>query len=65
MAINPELTDFDLLRKQYEKNRRITKRVIDDFLIAIASRHHNPEKKMNRNFGRYRHVLSLFDNFLG
>jgi len=45
MAINAELPDFDFLRKQCEKNSRITKRVIDDFLIGFAARHHNLKRK--------------------
>ncbi len=51
---------FDELRKICEHNSRISERVVDDFLIGYAARHHNLEKNMNQQFGKYRHVYSKF-----
>lgn len=53
--------DYSVFRKQCEKNSLISKRVIDDFLISYAARHHDLEKKVSLHFSKYRHVLSLFE----
>ncbi|GEM_PF-304389 len=52
-------SDYDLIRRICEKNSRISKRVVDDFLIGFAARHHSLGKRMNQYFSKYRHVLSL------
>lgn len=55
------MTDYKKIRKICEQNSRITERVVDDFLMAYAARHHGLEKKMNAHFDRYRHVTSKFE----
>ncbi len=55
-----DLTDYTKVRNHCEKTSQITVRVIDDFLIAFAARHHNQEKKMNQHFAKYRHIVSKF-----
>ncbi len=54
------MTDYKKIRKICEYNSRISTRVVDDFLLAYAARHHGLEKKMNVQFDRYRHVISKF-----
>ena len=61
MATKVPLADFTEFRKKCEKNSRISKRVVNDFLIGFASRHHDLERKMSQHFSKYRHVLSLFE----
>ena len=55
------MTDYKELRKLCERNSRISKLIVDDFLIGYAARHKGLEKKMNQHFSRYRHVSSKFD----
>ena len=55
------MTDYKKIRNICEHNSRITERVVDDFLLAYAARHHGLEKKMNVQFDRYRHVTSKFE----
>ncbi|TFG89192.1 MAG: hypothetical protein E4H16_03980, partial [Candidatus Atribacteria bacterium] len=54
-------TDYSILRKQCEKNSRISQKVVDSFLIGFAARHHDLEKKMSKYFTKYMHVLSMFE----
>ncbi len=61
MSHNPNIIDYKEIRRLCEKSSRITERVVDDFLLGFAARHHGLEKKMNLAFSRYRHVSSKFE----
>ena len=50
------LKNYDTIRKLCEKNGRISAKVVDEFLIGFAARHQGLEGKMNKLFGRFRHV---------
>lgn len=62
MTRNADLKDFVVIRDRCYNTSRITENVIDNFLIGFAARHHEIEKKIDRNFSRYRHILSKFKN---
>jgi len=47
---------YDELRAICKRNSRISERVVDDFLISYAAGHQGLEKKMEREFDRFRHV---------
>jgi hypothetical protein len=47
---------YDELRTICKLNSRISEKVVDDFLISYAAGHQGLEKKMEREFDRFRHV---------
>ena len=47
---------YDELRTICKRSSRISERVVDNFLISYAAGHQGLEKKMEREFDRYRHV---------
>ena len=55
------MTDYKKILKICEHNSRISERVVDEFLLTYAARHHGLEKKMNGQFDRYSHVTSKFE----
>ena len=61
MAEIPKKRDYIELRKLCEKSSRIAERVVDDFLLGFAARHHGLEKKMNQAFSKYKHLSSKFE----
>ncbi|MEA1886842.1 MAG: hypothetical protein U9N72_06510 [Bacteroidota bacterium] len=61
MATRRHSTDYEALRLYCEKNSRISERVLDDFLLAFAARHHGLGKKMIQHFAKYRHVTSRLE----
>jgi uncharacterized pyridoxamine 5'-phosphate oxidase family protein len=61
MSIYPDDNDYNALRLFCEKSSRISARVVDDFLLNFAARHHGLEKKMNQYFAKYRHITSKFE----
>jgi len=61
MSQKPKIKDYIELRKLCEKNSRISERVVDDFLLYFAARHHGLEKKMKQAFSKYSHVSSKFE----
>jgi Domain of unknown function (DUF6930) len=50
------MKNFDELRSICEINSRISKGVVDDYLIQYAAGHRGLEKQMDKQFDRYRHV---------
>ena len=44
------------LRTICKRNSRVTERVVDDFLLSYAAGHQGLEKKIEREFDRFRHV---------
>jgi len=55
------MKNYDTLRKLCEKNSRISTKVVDEFLIDYAARHHGLEGKMSKLFKRYSHVTGKLD----
>ena len=55
------MKNYNEIRKVCEKNSRISAKLVDEFLLGYAARHQGLEKKMNREFDRYRHVTGKFN----
>ena len=50
------MKSYEEIRTICEETSRISKRVVDDFLLSYAAGQQGLEKKMEREFDRYRHV---------
>ena len=56
------MKNYDTIRKLCEKNSRIAAKVVDGFLLGFAASHHGLEGKMNKQFARFRHIISKFES---
>lgn len=50
------MKDYEQIKRKCEENSRISKRVVDVFLIYYAAARNNLEGKMNRDFDAYKHI---------
>lgn len=56
------MKNYDTIRSICFENNRISREVIDEFLIYYAASRDNLERKMQKKFASYKHVTSKFKN---
>ena len=55
------MTSFEKLRNICEKNSRISKSVIDEYLLHYAAATYNLDRAMAIAFSNYQHVIQEFE----
>ena len=56
------MKNYDFIRSICDENNRISRKVIDEFLIYYAASRDNLEHKMQKEFNSYKHVTSELKN---
>ena len=56
------MKNYDAIRSICDENNRISRKVIDEFLIYYAASRNNLEHKMQKEFNSYKHVTSELKN---
>jgi hypothetical protein len=58
------MIDFKKIKLICEENRKLSAKVVDEFLIYYAAGRNNLEQEMNKRFAAYKHIISKFPNEL-
>ena len=58
------MKNYDAIRSICDENNKISRKVIDEFLIYYAANRDNLERKMQKRFDSYKHITSELENAL-
>lgn len=53
--------DYQSIRIACEKNKQLTREVLDEFLLYYAAKKDRLEQEMIKRLGRYKHITTLFE----